>query len=91
MSSLNWEEGSLLPAQTLRQHLSGVVVPTATALAASVSDATDYTWRKKIGGVGLPDLADAKALEKENARLKSIEAGLELDKLILNETLDTTL
>lgn len=33
-------------------------------------------------------LAEKKALEKENARLKQIVADLELDKLILKETLD---
>ena len=33
-------------------------------------------------------LTEKKALEKENARLKRIVADLELDKLILKETLD---
>ena len=55
---------------------------------AGVSDATYYTWRKKFGGVGRTQLAEKKALEKENARLKRIVADLELDKLILKETLD---
>ncbi len=66
-----------------------------------VSDATCYTWRKKFGGVGCPRLAEKKALEKESeplsrqwserhwrTRLKRIVADLELDKLILKETLD---
>jgi len=34
------------------------------------------------------DLAEKKALEKENQRLKKIIAELELDKLILKETVD---
>ena len=34
------------------------------------------------------DLAEKKALEKENQRLKKIVAELELDKLILKESLD---
>ncbi|MEL6859889.1 MAG: transposase [Pseudomonadota bacterium] len=55
---------------------------------AGVSDATYYNWRKKFGGVSKPQLAEKKALEKENARLKRIVADLELDKLILKETLD---
>ena len=55
---------------------------------AGISDATYYTWRKKFGGVGRTQLAEKKALEKENARLKRIVADLELDKLILKETLD---
>lgn len=55
---------------------------------AGVSDATYYNWRKKFGGVSKSQLAEKKALEKENARLKRIVADLELDKLILKETLD---
>ena len=55
---------------------------------AGVSDKTYYVWRKKFGGMGRSQLAEKKALEKENARLKRIVADLELDKLILKETLD---
>lgn len=55
---------------------------------AGVSDATYYTWRKKFGGMARPQLRELKALEKENQRLKKIVADLELDKLILKESLD---
>ncbi len=41
---------------------------------ARVPDATYYNWRKKFGGVSKSQLADKKALEKENARLKRIIA-----------------
>ena len=51
-------------------------------------DATYYNWRKKFGGMGRSQLAELKALEKENSRLKKIVADLELDKLILKESLD---
>ena len=44
--------------------------------------------RKKFGGMARSDLAEKKALEKENQRLKKIIADLELDKLILKESLD---
>jgi putative transposase len=56
--------------------------------AAGISDATYYTWRKKFGGMARLQLSDMKALEKENQRLKKIVADLELDKLILRESLD---
>ena len=65
----------------------GLNVPLACR-KAGVSDATYYNWRKKFGGVSKSQLAEKKALEKENARLKRIVADLELDKLILKETLD---
>ena len=55
---------------------------------AGVSDKTYYVWRKKFGGMGKSSLAEKKALEKENSRLKRIVADLELDKLILKETID---
>ena len=56
--------------------------------AAGISDATYYTWRKKFGGMARSQLSEMKALEKENQRLKKIVADLELDKLILRESLD---
>ena len=56
--------------------------------AAEVSDATYYNWRKKFGGMGRSQLSELKALEKENQRLKKIVADLELDKLILKESID---
>ena len=56
--------------------------------SAGVSDATYYKWRKSYGGMGKSQLRELKALEKENARLKRIVTELELDKLILKESLD---
>ena len=56
--------------------------------SVGISDATYYNWRKKYGGMGKSQLQELKGLEKENARLKRIMADLELDKLILKESLD---
>ena len=55
---------------------------------AGISDATYYTWRKRYGGMAKSQLQEFKNLEKENGRLKRIVADLELDKLILKESLD---
>ena len=66
---------------------SGTVAATACR-TAGVSDATYYTWRKRFGGMGRSEMANLKALQKENDRLKKIVAELELDKLILKESLD---
>ena len=66
---------------------SGNDVATACR-SAGVSDATYYNWRKRYGGMGKSQLSELKGLEKENQRLKKIVAELELDKLILKETLD---
>ena len=56
--------------------------------SAGISDATYYNWRKRYGGMGKSQLQELKSLGKENSRLKMIVAGLELDKLILKESLD---
>ena len=55
--------------------------------SVGVSDATYYSWRKRFGGMGKSQLSELRSLEKENARLKKIVAELELDKLILKESL----
>ena len=52
-----------------------------------ISDATYYNWRKRFGGMGRSQLSEMRSLEKENTRLKKIVAELELDKLILKESL----
>ncbi len=56
--------------------------------SVGISDATYYNWRKRFGGLGRSQLSELKSLEKENGRLKKIVAELELDKLILKESLD---
>ena len=66
---------------------SGGTVETSVR-TAGISDATEYKWRKLYGGVGRSKLHEFKTLEKESSRLKQIVAELELDKLILKESLD---
>ena len=66
---------------------SGSDVPTACR-SVGISDGTYYNWRRRFGGMGRSQLSELKALGKENTRLKKIVAELELDKLILKESLD---
>ena len=54
---------------------------------AGISDATYYNWRKRFGGMGQSHLSELRSLEKDNVRLKKLVAELELDKLILKESL----
>ena len=56
--------------------------------SVGISDATFYNWRRRFGGMGRSQLSEMKSLEKENTRLKKIVAELELDKLILKESLN---
>jgi putative transposase len=50
-----------------------------------ISDATFYTWKKKVAELGVSELRKLRQLEEENARLKRIVADLTLDKQILQE------
>ena len=56
--------------------------------SVGISDATYYNWRKRFGGMDRSQLSELKSLEKENAPPKKIVAELELDKLILRESLN---
>ncbi|MEO1745334.1 MAG: transposase [Pseudomonadota bacterium] len=69
-------------------HLAGGADVATACRTAGISDATYYTWRKKFGGVSRSHLSELKSLQKENERLKKIVADLELDKLILKESVD---
>ena len=82
------DEEILKLLRDIEVHLaSGSDVATACR-AVGVSDASYYTWRNKFGSIGHSKLAEPKALEKENQRLKNIVADLELDKLLLKGSLD---
>jgi len=72
----------------LEVHLAGGSDVGTACRSVGISDATYYAWRKKFGGMGRPQLAELKTLQRENQRLKKIVADLELDKLILKESLD---
>lgn len=43
------------------------------------SDASFYLWRRKFGGMDVPDAKRLKALESENAKLKKMLAEAMLD------------
>ena len=43
------------------------------------SDASFYLWRRKFGGMDVPDAKRLKALEAENTRLKKLLAESMLD------------
>ncbi|KUR02929.1 transposase [Enterobacter hormaechei subsp. xiangfangensis] len=46
-----------------------------------------YTWRKKYGGMEVPEVERLKSLEEENARLKMLLAEAMLDKEALQVAL----
>ncbi|MEM6888131.1 MAG: transposase [Pseudomonadota bacterium] len=80
------DELKLLREIELKLEAGGDVA--SACRSVGISDATYYNWRKRFGGMGRSQLSEMKSLEKENARLKKIVAELELDKLILKESLN---
>ena len=82
------DEDTLKILREIDVHLHDGLDVVSACRKAGISDETYYYWRKKFGGLGRPQLSEMKALKKENERLKKIVADLQLDKLILKETLD---
>jgi len=82
------DEDILRLLKEIEVHISSGSDVSSACRHAGVSDATYYNWRRRFGGMGKSQLSELKALEKENQRLKKIVADLELDKLILKESLD---
>jgi putative transposase len=56
-----------------------------------ISEQTFYRWKKKYGGLGVPELRRLKQLEEENRRLKRMVADLSLDKQMLQDVLSKKL
>ena len=68
----------------LREGASGRTVKQVCG-KHNISDATYYTWKKKYGGMGVPEARRLRSLEDENSRLKRIVAELSVQNQILKE------
>ena len=74
------------------QHLRTVELETSTGLAVldacrklSITEQTDYRWKKEYGGLRVDQAKRLKGLEQEHLRLKRIVADQALDLSILKE------
>jgi putative transposase len=70
----------------LKQAETGVKVE-EVCRKMGISEATFFNWKKKYGGLGVPELRRLRQLEEENFRLKQIIADLTLDKQMLQDVL----
>ena len=52
-----------------------------------MSSATYYAWRSKYGGMDASMIAEMKALQAENQRLKKMYADLAMQNELINEAL----
>jgi putative transposase len=73
-------------AMALRQAEAGTPVA-EICRKLQITEATFYRWKKKFGGLGVPDLRELNQLRDENRRLKGLVADLALDKEILQEAI----
>ena len=69
-------------------HLHAGLDVVSACRKAGISDKSYYYWHKKFGGLSCSQVSEMKLLKKENERLKKIVADLQLDKVILKESLD---
>ena len=82
------DEDALKILREIDVHLHNGLDVMSSCRKAGISDKTYYYWRQKFGEVGRSQLSEMRALKKENEHLKKIVAELQLDKLILKESLD---
>jgi putative transposase len=73
-------------AMALRQAEAGTPVGDVCR-KLEITETTFYRWRKKYGGLGVPELRELRSLRDENRKLKQLVADLSLDKTILQESL----
>jgi putative transposase len=73
-------------AMALRQAEAGTPVA-EICRKLQITEATFYRWKKKFGGLGVPELRELNQLRDENRRLKGLVADLALDKEILQEAI----
>ena len=66
-------EGGLPVAELCREH--------------GISSATYYAWRSKYGGMDASMMAEKKALQAENNRLKKMYADLAMQNALIKEAL----
>ncbi|WP_454880375.1 transposase [Sphingobacterium detergens] len=73
-------------AFALRQSKTGTRVE-EICRQMGVSQATFFNWKKKYGGLGVPELRKLRQLEEENAQLKKLVADLSFDKQMLQDVI----
>ncbi len=77
-------------AYILRQCEGGTAA-TEVCRKNGISEQTFYRWKKRYGGMGVPELRRLRQLEEENSKLKQLVADLSLDKAMLQEVVSKKL
>ena len=83
-----WDEDALKVLREIDVHLHDGSDVVSARRKAEIWTKPIIIGVRSLGGLGRPQLSEMKVLKKENERLKKIVADLQLDKLILKESLD---
>lgn len=71
-------------AVALRQAEAGI--PVADIIRKlGIHENTFYTWKRRFGGLGTPEIRELRQLREENTKLKAIVADLSLGRKMLQE------
>ena len=71
-------------ASSLRQAEAGV--PVAEIIRKlGIHENTFYTWKRRFGGLGTPEIRELRQLREENTKLKQLVADLSLDRKMLQD------
>lgn len=73
-------------AMAVRQREAGTPVE-EICRKLGVSEATFFRWKKRYGGLGVPEVRELRALRDEDQKLKRLVGDLSLDESILQEAL----
>jgi putative transposase len=73
-------------AFALRQAETGTRVE-EVCRQLGISQATFFNWKKKYGGLGVPELRRLHQLAEENSQIKKLVADLSLDKQMLQDVI----
>ena len=84
MKTSRYTEGQIL---AILRHAEGGVPVAELCREHGMSNASFYKWRAKYGGMDSSMIAQTKALEDENRRLKKMFAELSMQNELLKEAL----
>ena len=82
MKKTKFTEAQFVFAQR-QAEMGGAVAEVCRKLG--IREATYYNWKKKYGGLGVPELRRLNQLGEENLHLKQLVADLSLDKQMLQD------
>ena len=74
----------------LKEGEAGVAVAQLTR-KHGISAATDYHWKSRYAGVGVPETKRLREFEVENAKLKRMYADLALENTAIRDVLNRKL